>query len=242
MRAGTGAATPPPLYTGRRKLTIKSICFGLAGAVAMLAAAPALAQDEATVTVGVTGGTLGLGPEIGYRVNPTIGVRANASFLGVSHDFDVDDIDYRGKVKLESYGAMIDVYPFQGSFRLSGGFRIDKNRVNLTATPTANVTVGDVSYTPAQVGTLSGQVKASEFVPVATIGYAGGLTRGLKFGVDAGVMFQGKPKAQNLTATGTLATNPAFIAELEKERLKVNRDMEDYRFYPVLQLSVFYAF
>lgn len=224
-------------------MIIRTASFAILGGAALLAASPALAQQEASgFTVGVTGGTLGLGPEVGYRVSPMIGVRASASFLDVSHDFDIDDIDYHGKVKLESYGAMLDFYPFKGGLRLSGGFRIDKNRVNLTATPSSDVTVGDAVFTPAQIGTLSGQVDADEFVPVLTVGYAGGVTRGLKFGIDAGVMFQGKPEAQNLRATGAFATNPTFIAELEKERQKVNRDMEDYQFYPVVQLSIFYAF
>jgi hypothetical protein len=224
-------------------MTIKSLFLGTIGGAALVAAGPAMAQDDASgFTVGVTGGTLGVGPEVGFRASPMFGVRASASFLDVSRDFDIDDINYNGKVKLESYGAMLDLYPFKGGFRFSGGFRIDKNRVNLTATPTTSVTVGDVTYTPAQIGTLSGQVDADEFVPVLTVGYAGGLTRGLKFGIDAGVMFQGKPEAQNLVATGTLATNAAFLAELEKERQKVNRDMEDYKFYPVVQVSIFYAF
>jgi hypothetical protein len=192
--------------------------------------------------VGITGGTLGVGPEVGFRASPTIGIRTSASFLNVSRDFDIDDINYNGKAKLESYGAMLDVYPFQGRFRVSGGFRIDKNRVDLAATPTGIVTVGDLDYTPAEIGTLSGHVKAKEFVPVATIGYAGGLTKGLKFGFDAGVMFQGKPEVGNLRTTGTLASNNLFLAELEKERVKINRDMEDFRFYPVVQFSLFYAF
>lgn len=215
----------------------------LAGATALLATTPALArQDASGFQLGVTAGTLGVGPEAGFRPSPIFGARVSASFLDVSHDFDIDDINYNGKAKLESYGAMLDLYPFMGGLRVSGGFRIDKNRVNLTATPTSNVTVGDVSYTPAQIGTLSGRVDADEFVPVVTIGYAGGLTKGLKFGIDAGVMFQGKPVAQNLAATGSLASNAAFQTELEKERQKVNRDMEDYRYYPVVQLSLFYAF
>lgn len=224
-------------------MTIKSLSFALFAGTALLAASPALAQQDASgFSVGVTGGTLGVGPEVGYRVSPMIGIRANASFLDVSHDFDIDDIDYAGKAKLESYGAVIDLYPFKGGFRVSGGFRINKNRVNVTASPTGNVTVGDVSFTPAQIGTLSGHVDADEFAPLLTLGYAGGLTKGLKFGIDAGVLFQGKPEVQNLRATGSFANNATFLAELEKERVKFNNDIDDYKFYPVVQLSVFYAF
>lgn len=217
--------------------------LSLAAIAAALVASPAIAQQESSgFTAGVTAGSLGVGPEAGYRINKTIGVRASASFLDVSHDFSIDDIDYRGKIGLESYGAMVDVYPFNGSFRVSGGFRIDENRVNLTATPSTNVTVGDLTFTPTEVGTLSGSVDAKKFAPVLTVGYAAGLTKGLKVGIDGGVMFQGKPEAQNLRTTGMLADNSIFTAELEKERQKINKDMEDFKYYPVLQLSLFYAF
>ncbi len=224
-------------------MAIKLLSLTSVAAAAILAAAPAIAQDDAAgFTVGVTGGSLGVGPEVGFRASSLLGVRASASFLDVSHSFDVDDIDYNGKVKLESYGAMVDLYPFKGGLRVSGGFRIDKNRVNVTAAPTSNVSVGDATFTPTQIGTLSGHVDADEFAPVITVGYAGGITKGLKFGIDAGVMFQGNPEVRNLAATGTLANDSAFKAELEKERIKFNKEIDDYKYYPVVQLSIFYAF
>ena len=224
-------------------MTINFLRFGIVGAAALMTVSPALAQDEASsFSAGVTAGTLGIGPEVGFRPSPMFGVRGSASFFNVNADFDVDDIDYKGKVKLESYGAMADFYPFQGGLRISGGFRINKNRVNVVATPTTSVTVGNVTYTPAQIGTLSGHVKTNEFAPVVTLGYAGGLTKGIKFGIDAGVMFQGNPEAQSLRATGSLANNAAFLTELERERVKLNDDIDGYKYYPVVQLSLFYAF
>lgn len=224
-------------------MTTNFLRFGIVGAAVLMTVSPALAQDDAaTYSAGVTAGSLGVGPEVGFRPSPMFGVRGSASFLNVNGDFDVDDIDYRGKVKLESYGAVADFYPFKGGLRISGGFRINKNRVNVTATPTSNVTVGNVTYTPAQVGTLTGNVKTDEFAPVVTVGYAGGLTKGIKFGIDAGVMFQGDPNVQNLRGTGSLASNTAFLAEIERERVKFNDEIKDYRYYPVVQLSLFYAF
>lgn len=225
---------------------MKATLFFTATLGIALVGAPAAAQDgddaPPHITAGITGGTLGVGPEVGVRISPSIGVRASASFLNLSHDFDVDDIDYNGKAKLESYGAVLDVYPFKSGLRISGGFRIDKNRVRVTSTPTSNVTVGDLTFTPAQIGTLSTDIDTREFVPLATVGYAGGLTRGVKFGIDAGVMFQGSPRVKSLTSTGTLASDPTFQTELAKERVRLNDKVDDYKLYPVVQLSLFYAF
>ncbi len=218
--------------------------FGLAAAAAFFAvAAPAHAQDSAGgVSVGVTGGTLGIGPEVAYRMSETIGIRANATFFGFNHDVDSDDVTYNGDLKLRSGGVMIDVHPFGGGFRLSAGARIGNNKVELSATPTANVEIGDVTYTPAQVGVLSGDVKANDFAPTLTLGWGGGLTKGLKVGFEAGAMFQGRPEIDNLSATGTLASNAAFQASLRAEEAEIEEDIDNYKVYPIVQFSIAYRF
>lgn len=203
----------------------------------------ARAEDKASgLSVGVTAGTLGVGPEVGYRISPLFGVRGNATFLGIGHDFDVNDITYNGRLKLSSFGLNADLYPFQGGFRLSAGARINKNKVRMRATPKSNVSVGDDDYTPAQIGTLSGDVRTKDFSPTLTLGYAGGLTKGIKFGIDAGAMFQGSPRIANLKATGLLARDPAFLADIAKEQREIDDEINRYNVYPLLQISLSYAF
>jgi hypothetical protein len=192
--------------------------------------------------VGVTGGSLGVGPQLSYRINDLIGIRADATFLGVGHDVTINDLSFRGKLKLKSFGGSLDLYPFGGGFRLSAGARSDRNRVRLTSMPGTTVTVGNQQFTPDQVGTLSGTVKARDFVPTLTVGYQAGLTRGLKFGIDAGVMFQGNPQIRDLGSTGSLAQNANFRAQLAIEQQKIDDKIYKYRFYPVVQASIGYAF
>lgn len=199
-------------------------------------------DQDARYSVGLTAGTLGIGPEVGYRIDPMFGVRGSATFFGLSHDFDVNDITYNGKLKLSSFGLNADLYPFKGGFRLSAGFRIDKNKVKMRATPTAPVSIGDTTYTPAQIGTLSGAVNAKDFAPTLALGYAGGLTKGVKFGIDAGAMFQGRPRITDLKATGLLASNPAFLADIANEQRKIDDKIDKYKVYPLLQISLSYAF
>jgi hypothetical protein len=55
-------------------------------------------------------------------------------------------------------------------------------------------------------------------------------------------MFQGSPEVTELQATGSLANNAAFIAELERERQEVEDDISGFKVYPVLQLSLGYMF
>jgi hypothetical protein len=212
-----------------------------AAALGFTSAANAEDQD-ASYSVGLTAGTLGIGPEVGYRIDPIFGVRGSATFFGLSHDFDVNDITYNGKLKLSSFGLNADLYPFKGGFRVSAGFRIDKNKVKMRATPSGPVTIGDTSYTAQEIGTLSGNVKAKDFAPTLTLGYAGGLSKGVKFGIDAGAMFQGSPRITDLKATGLLASNSDFLDDIADEQRKIDDEINKYKVYPMLQISLSYAF
>ena len=69
--------------------------------VASVLATPAVAQ-ESRWSVGLTGGTLGVGPQVSFRPVAHFGVRANAAFLSVSRDEEVDDIEYDGDLNLSS--------------------------------------------------------------------------------------------------------------------------------------------
>ena len=215
----------------------------LAAALGCATGAPA-AQTEGKWIVGVSAGTLGIGPEVGYRYGAHAGVRANAGFLHFNHSEEIDDIDYDGKLKLGSVGLLADWYPFGGSFRLSAGARSNSNKVDLLAAPTATQVykIGDRQYSGAQIGTLAGDVKFRKFTPSLTLGWGGKLAEGFTMGFEAGVLFQGSPKI-NLAATGgLLANDPSFQAQVENERLQAEEDAEDYKFWPVLQVHFLYRF
>ena len=101
---------------------------------ALCASTAAQAQQEpGTVAVGITGGTEGIGPELSYRIDPVIGVRANATFLGFGHGVQSDGIEYHGHADLASGGIMVDLYPFRSGFYVSGGARINGNHGRLDA-------------------------------------------------------------------------------------------------------------
>ncbi|GLK46275.1 MULTISPECIES: hypothetical protein [Novosphingobium] len=201
------------------------------------------AQDKPTgVTVAATGGSLGIGPEVGFRPSPIIGVRASATFLGLGHNVDVDDINYHGDLKLRSWGANADIYPFRNGFRLSAGFRVSSNRIDLVATPTEAVTVGQRVYTPEEIGTIEGKVRARRFAPTFTVGFAKNRDKGFAWSLDAGVMLHGRPRTEDVVATGELASNPLFQEDLARERAEIEGEVDNYKVYPIVQLSVGYTF
>lgn len=217
----------------------------LSTALLALAAAPVAAQ-EARVTSGITAGTLGVGPEIGVRLNERFGLRANATFLDsdlAEIDADSDDIGFDGNLRLRSGGAMVDVYPLGGGFRLSGGVRRNGTKATLRATPTTNVTIGTRTVTPEEVGRLSADYRVRDWAPALTLGYAGELAPRLEVGFEAGVLFHGAPRIRSLRSEGgTLSGDPGFAADLERERMLIENDIDDYKFYPVVQASLAYRF
>lgn len=227
-----------------RKYFVGLLVFGLCSAVS-----PALAADGGSASVGITGGTLGIGPEVGYRISNSFGVRGNATFLNIKRDIDSDDINYDAKLKLQSAGIMVDVYPMGGGFRLSGGFRINGNKARGIGTPNDGTSydINGTTYTAAEIGTLRADTDINKLAPALTLGYEGGQSRGVTFGVEAGALFQGSVKVKPLTITGICA-NPATAgcgdirANLEAERRSVNDDIDKYKVYPILQVKIGYRF
>jgi hypothetical protein len=213
----------------------------LVAAATFSVASPAAAQsDNSSLSIGVTGGTLGIGPEVGYRANG-FGGRENATFLGLSRDVDSDDVEYEGDLKLRSFGAMVDFYPGAGGFRISPGLRINRNRVELTGNPTDDVEIGDTIYTPAEIGDITGEVRGNRLSPTLTIGWTTAGTSGLYFGIDAGAMFQGSPKVRNLETSGSI-NDAQLLADLEEEREEIEEDNSRIKVYPILQLALGFRF
>ena len=211
--------------------------LGLIAAIAAAFSAPAMAEDG-KIGVGVTGGTLGVGPEVSIAASDTVAIRANATFLSVSRGFESSDIDYDGTAKLGSYGLMFDYHIGGGGFRLSAGARINNNRADVKATPTSAVGINDVTYAPSAIGTISGRGDFKSIAPALTLGYAGNLKKGLKFGFEAGALFQGSARIKSFKASG----GGVLAADLEAERLSLQDDVDDFKIYPILQLSFGYRF
>jgi opacity protein-like surface antigen len=211
-------------------------------AAAMFQAASAGAAEGGQWSVGVSGGTLGISPEVGYRFGSHGGLRLNGGFFNYDRSEEIDDIDYDGTLKLNSVGLMADLYPFGGSFRLSAGARSSSNRIDLEAVPTGNVEIGNDVFTPAEVGMLRGRVDFKNFAPTVTLGWGGKLASGFTLGFEAGVMLQGSPDFSLEASGGTLSNDPTFLAELEEERAQAEEDAEDFKLWPVLQLHFTYRF
>ncbi len=189
-------------------------------------------------SVGANASTLGIGGEGGYQVNDFLGLRLVGNYLPVDFDFDTDDVSYDAEVDWRSAGVVVDIYPFGGTFRLTGGARYNANEIDLDATPRRNVDIGGQTFTPSEVGTIDADVDFDNFAPYVGLGWEDRWFGGhLGFSFDLGVYYQGDVSVDG-DADGTLANDPDFQQALAREIREIEDELDFFSWYPVVGVSV----
>lgn len=204
----------------------------------------AAAPQHMGVSVALRLGTLGLGLEAGKLLTNHIAARVGANYFKKSTTHDQTGITYDASIKLQAVSALLDYFPGnRGSFHLTGGIMTDPAKIEGAGKPTANGTfkINDNTYTSAQVGTLTGNIKFPGVGPYLGLGFGTPARSGgaLKFIFDLGAVI-GKPKF-NLSSTGA-ASDPGLAADLKAQEKSTQDDLDKLKVYPVLSLGLAYRF
>lgn len=211
----------------------------LSGVLALLPAI-ATAQDN-MVSINVS--SLGFGLDFSHSLGRSFDVRAGLSRFDYDYNAVESGIDYTFTLGLSSEKLLLDWRPFQGGFRVSAGLFHNGNKLDGTANVVSTYTIGDVSYTSAQVGTLSSRLSLKSSAPYLGIGWgASSAKKGLSFSADLGVLFQGSPRVDLTSTGGTLSNDPTFLAEVAKEEAQLESDLSNFKYYPVVTLGLGYRF
>jgi hypothetical protein len=223
---------------------MKMRIFAATAGAAMLLAAGAQAQDGGNFAVGANVGTPGLGLEAQYRLSDSFVVRGGGDWLDFDHDETYGDVAYKGTLKSKTGGVFVDWHPMQGGFFVSGGSYFGKRKLNLSGTPTRDTRIGGVTFTPQQIGTITGDVKLSDAQPFLGLGWDNTFTGDSAWGFRAmaGVSFSDSPKVNLSASGGTLSNDPTFQQQLREEEAEVRDDAKDFKYYPVAQVGVTYRF
>ena len=212
-------------------------------ALCAIAATLPLTASAQGIALGAKIGTLGPGLDLTVSLVDRLNLRVNGNYISISGDTTQDDIDYDADLTLGSVLAMLDWHPFGNNFRISAGAVYNGNELGLEATPTDSVEIGDTDYTPAQIGTLTGDATFDKFGPYIGIGFGNAVKEDMAvtFVFDLGVIFHGAPEI-NLDADGPIAGIPSFQNDLAEEEQQVEDDISAFKIYPVLAFGVSYHF
>ncbi|MFC5342559.1 hypothetical protein ACETK8_05370 [Brevundimonas staleyi] len=203
-------------------------------------AAEAQSRNRSPITAALNLGTTGVGAEAQMALGPVFVLRAGIDTLGYDFDQSYSDVDYAGRFDFDTVSGAVDLHPFLNGWFVSGGVYVGERTIHLNGTPNAPVEIGGQTFTPQQVGTLSGRVKLSDTAPFVGVGYDDAFYRRGTWGFRGlvGVAWSRTPEVGLNAEGGTLSNDPAFRARLEQEARDIQEDAEDKAFFPIVQLGL----
>ncbi|HVY64506.1 MAG TPA: hypothetical protein VHH11_06765 [Gammaproteobacteria bacterium] len=214
-----------------RKVALAGLC--------LTPAAGAWAADNA---VGIKLGALGLGVEYTRDLGERWAVRGGINGSQLGFDSQESGIDYKFDFVWDSLSVAVDLHPLKSPFRLSAGILRDSNRLDAESRPTSNITIGNTSYTPAQVGVLTGRVDFKQTAPFLGVGWDWSRKHrhfGMSF--DLGVLDQGAPNVA-LKGSGTLLGDPSFQQDIAREEAQLRDSLHDLDLLPYATLGFVFRF
>jgi hypothetical protein len=223
----------------KKTLKMSLAILGLFGSLGMV---NAYAGSLSDVSVGLQVGTLGAGVVAAVPLTKDVAARIGVNGYNYNYNTTSNGVAYDGHLKLQSAEFFADWHPWGGSFRLTGGVLYNNNKFDLTGTPSGgSYTFNGTVYTASQVGSVNANVDFNKVAPYIGFGWGdNSQTAGLHFTSDIGVAYQGSPKA-TITATGA-ASNAQLASDVQASQAKLQSDLNNFRFYPVIEMGLVYRF
>lgn len=216
--------------------------------------------------VGVSGqaGTLGLGVTLDQRIKDQLNTRLAVNYFTYSTKLTKDEVDYDATANLSSLAVLLDWHPWKGVFMLTGGILINQSELTVDAKAQGQYNIGNEIYRGQ--AKVNGTVSFRPLAPYLAMGWGSAprKTQGLTWGVELGLVFQGKPsidlkgggsacRQSNQTSTTPcdpniaansidLSNDAVFQQNLATEEQNLEKDFEDFNIFPVLGFMLGYRF
>jgi hypothetical protein len=204
-----------------------------------------LQTQAAVVGIGVTGkvGTTGLGADLTVPlVSNWLNLRGGYNFGELRPSLTEGDIKYSADVHLESVPILLDLHPFHGGFRITGGVYFNRNEIDLSSVVDASTIGLGSGAGPATVNANVGW--SNEFAPYLGIGWGNAaddntldLPIAVGFSLDIGAFYQGSADVLITESTGTVSA-----ADLAIEAAQIEDDLSDLKFFPVVTVGIHVRF
>jgi|GEM_PF-873600 len=197
------------------------------------------ASHAGSFTLGPAGGTTGIGLDATVSIGRHAGLRFSHGLMGGQTTLNYHGIPYSFDASLDWLGAFVDLYPSSGPFRISAGGMAVMGNVDVSVSPTEPLSLGGLTYTPDQLGTVTGSVRMLPVVPYLGLGWDSRRAGVLGLSLDIGAAFQKYDLELNQHG-GSL---PAYLqqalgAGVESERESLEHQMNRIGVYPVVRAGL----
>nr|WP_217345407.1 hypothetical protein [Noviherbaspirillum sp. L7-7A]MBV0879684.1 hypothetical protein [Noviherbaspirillum sp. L7-7A] len=196
----------------------------------------------------VSAGTTGFALHVATPLNDRLSLRLGASLLDHDKSERTRSVDYDFQLKLRTVDMLLDFYPTDRGFRLTGGLMFNGNRIDAAGLPNASgsYVINNRRYSASEAGRLDGRIDFRNLAPYLGVGWgkAPQAERGWGVALDVGAMLQGRPRVA-LATSGCTLPQPmcAQLAEdVSVERASLSDKVDNFRVYPVIRAGVTYRF
>lgn len=205
-------------------------------------------------------GSGGFGMDIATPLAKRLNLRVGGSFFTANPEFTIDGIDILGGIEFRSVTGSIDIYPFNGSFRLSPGiYFYNDNHIGANAQVPGGQTfsLNDFTFTSSPTDPVTGSFEmqyGNRVAPTFTLGFGNMIPRTgghWGFSSEIGVGYVGSPSvALNLGGTacyqgvcGKFSNDPTLQKDLKDEQTNLYNDFSSsHGIFPLLSTGVSYSF
>lgn len=211
------------------------------------------------IGIGVKLSLLGAGIEAATPLTRKSNLRGGFNMFQYSSSFVNDGIHYGGQLNFRSVEAHYDWFPF-GGFHLSPGMLLyngNEVKANAAVPGGQTFTLGGTTYLSEPGSPVSGTGKL-DFVkvsPTILAGFGNLIPRSgrhFSFLFDFGGAYQGSGRV-NLNLLGNIcdttglncrniATDPTAQANIQSQENKIKKDIEPYKFFPIISFGVGFNF
>jgi len=214
----------------------------------LLVGAESVLAAQGDVGVAVKAGTLGAGVEVMLALQDDLALRGGFNYIKFDFESTLSEVDYTMEPDFKNLTMLLDWHPFGGAFRLTGGFSLNDNKVNLDGTVNRGVIppqYNQYAYLTDQVH-LQGTVDFNAFAPYAGIGWSSNHgDSGWGVSCDFGILFQGAATVSELNVV-TDVNYSYFQNEvddyLDKQKQEIQDELDKYEYYPVASIMLNYTF
>ena len=191
-------------------------------------------------------GSTGLGLHASIPLKKDINVRLGVNYMKLSTVMKNPDGDTDVNVTLNTFDALLDWFPQQSSFRVTGGLAYNGNKID-TVTKLKGATFKGTDFGVGGLGQVDGNFKVGNVIsPYIGIGWGNELKQkaGWGFTSDIGLLFHGKPQItlKNTGCTAGLAICDLVASKVAEEEVKLNKEYSNKIVYPVARIGASYKF